>query len=392
MRGTGCSGGAFDFFEPLQSLDGYDVIETVARQPWVAAPQGRDDGHLLRRDQPAVHRPDAAAEPRRDHAALGDRQHADDALSGRHPQHRLRARLGQGARPRRQAGRSPTSGQPWAYQRIQEGDQTCKANQDLHPEAVDLIGEDPRQRPLRARRSPTRCRRSRSSTRSTCPVFMACQWTDEQTGGHCPTLAAHFTGTDRKWFTFTNGTHVDSLDPETFNRWYDFLELYVARAGADHQLGADPGRRAGDLPGGRWAITGRDAAARPDPACSRPTPRRSAAFEALPPIRVLFDNGAGGSQPGQPVPGLRALVPALPGPGHHRPLLVPRRATARSPTAARERRRRTRSPGTPHARPLTDFTGDTGAGDGRPVDRDAALPVDARTRPAARVVLRDRAR
>src|SRR4051812_1040775 len=36
MRGTGCSGGAFDFFEPLQSLDGYDVIEAVARQPWAA--------------------------------------------------------------------------------------------------------------------------------------------------------------------------------------------------------------------------------------------------------------------------------------------------------------------------------------------------------------------
>ncbi|HEY6472189.1 MAG TPA: CocE/NonD family hydrolase, partial [Acidimicrobiales bacterium] len=35
MRGTGCSGGAFDYFEPLQNLDGYDVIETVAHQPWV---------------------------------------------------------------------------------------------------------------------------------------------------------------------------------------------------------------------------------------------------------------------------------------------------------------------------------------------------------------------
>src|SRR5262245_56380367 len=34
MRGTGCSGGAFNYFEPLQGLDGYDVIETVARQPW----------------------------------------------------------------------------------------------------------------------------------------------------------------------------------------------------------------------------------------------------------------------------------------------------------------------------------------------------------------------
>src|SRR5947208_3407479 len=35
MRGTGCSGGAYDFFEPLQNLDGYDVVEAVARQPWV---------------------------------------------------------------------------------------------------------------------------------------------------------------------------------------------------------------------------------------------------------------------------------------------------------------------------------------------------------------------
>jgi uncharacterized protein len=33
--GTGCSGGAYDFPEPLQNLDGCDVIETVASQPWV---------------------------------------------------------------------------------------------------------------------------------------------------------------------------------------------------------------------------------------------------------------------------------------------------------------------------------------------------------------------
>ena len=35
MRGTGCSGGAFNFFEPLQNLDGYDIIQTIAHQPWV---------------------------------------------------------------------------------------------------------------------------------------------------------------------------------------------------------------------------------------------------------------------------------------------------------------------------------------------------------------------
>ena len=67
-------------------------------------PRSRDDGDLLRRHQPALHRADAAAGPRRDHAALGDRQHPDDALSGRHPQHRLRARMGEGARPRRRSG------------------------------------------------------------------------------------------------------------------------------------------------------------------------------------------------------------------------------------------------------------------------------------------------
>src|SRR3712207_9571411 len=42
------------------------------------------------------------------------------------------------------------------------------------------------------------------------PTFLACQWQDEQTGGHCPTLARQLTGTDKKWITFTNGTHVDS--------------------------------------------------------------------------------------------------------------------------------------------------------------------------------------
>jgi len=35
MRGTGCSGGAFDYYEAAAELDGYDVVETAARQPWV---------------------------------------------------------------------------------------------------------------------------------------------------------------------------------------------------------------------------------------------------------------------------------------------------------------------------------------------------------------------
>ena len=36
MRGTGCSGGAFDLFGYPSDYDAYDAIEIVAHQPWVA--------------------------------------------------------------------------------------------------------------------------------------------------------------------------------------------------------------------------------------------------------------------------------------------------------------------------------------------------------------------
>ena len=113
---------------------------------------------------------------------------------------------------------SPKGGQPWAYQRIQQGDKTCKANQVLHGEAANLMAKV---------RSNSHYRPSVADPASPdtfvhkikVPTFAACQWTDEQTGGHCADLASRFTGTRKKWFTFTNGTHIDSLDPETANRW-----------------------------------------------------------------------------------------------------------------------------------------------------------------------------
>ena len=35
MRGSGCSGGAFDLFDLPTTYDGYDAVEAVAAQPWV---------------------------------------------------------------------------------------------------------------------------------------------------------------------------------------------------------------------------------------------------------------------------------------------------------------------------------------------------------------------
>ena len=54
----------------------------------------------------------------------------------------------------------------------------------------------------------------------------------------------------------------------------------------------------------------------PDPIQLQPTYEGAlAAFESCKPVRVLFDNGAGGSAPGQPLPGLRALLLRIPHPG-----------------------------------------------------------------------------
>jgi uncharacterized protein len=359
MRGTGCSGGAYDFFEPLQNLDGYDVIETIARQPWVrhnkVGMMGISYGGISQMFTAQTQPPSLAA--------ISPLSVIDSTQTTLYPGGILNTGFAvEWAKERIHDAKpaSPDGGQPWAYKRIQEGDETCQANQVLHPEAVDLMAK------IRANDhyvpevadplDPTTF-----VNKVNVPVFLACQWTDEQTGGHCPTLAKHFTGTDRKWFTFTNGTHVDSLDPETFNRWCDFLALYVAKQ-APIQNCAATHPAAPIIYEAAMGVHG--VTMPPDPIQLQPTYRGALeAFEKLDSIRILFDNGAGGPQPGNPSPGFERSWPSFPIPG----------TTARSWYLANDGALRDRPTGRPgaesftwdaHARPLTNFHGDTGAGSG----------------------------
>jgi hypothetical protein len=194
---------------------------------------------------------------------------------------------------------SPTGGQPWALKRIREGDTTCKTNQVLHGEAPSVLAQ------IRANDYyvPSVADPLDPITfvhKIRVPVYLACQWTDEQTGAHCADLAQHFSGTRRKWFTFTNGVHGDSLDPDTFDRWYDFLELYVAHQ-APHLSPAFRTEVAPTLYQEAFHISG--VALPADPLDSETTYAGAlAAFQAYKPIRILFDNGAGSSVPGAPYP------------------------------------------------------------------------------------------
>jgi predicted acyl esterase len=302
MRGTGCSGGAFNFFEPLQSLDGYDVIETIAHQPWVrdhkVGMMGISYGGISQLFTAQTHPPSLEA--------ISPLSVLDATATTLYPGGILNTGFAVAWAKERQEQAKPAgphSGQAWAYNRIKQGDTACKDNQVLHGQAQDLLAT------IRANSHyrPEVADPLDPITfvhKINVPVFMACQFEDEQTGGHCPNLAAHFTGTKQKWFTFTNGAHIDSLDPETYNRWYDFLQLYVAHQ-APAQNAAVTAAAAPVIYQAAMGLPQDDVVTLPpDPIQTMPTYDAAlAAFEKLPSVRVLFDNGAGTSPTGQATAG-----------------------------------------------------------------------------------------
>jgi predicted acyl esterase len=357
MRGTGCSGGAYDFFEPLQNLDGYDVIETIARQPWVlhhkVGMMGISYGGISQLFTAQLDPPDLAA--------ISPLSVIDATQTTLYPGGLLNTGFAVSwalERIHDAMPAGPNAGQPWAYKRIQQGDQTCKENQDLHGEAANLLKKIHKNNHYVPKVADPLAPIT-FVNKIHVPTYLACQFTDEQTGGHCPTLAEHFTGTDRKWFTFTNGAHVDSLDPETFNRWCDFLSLYVAQEAP--MVNCAPTHLASPLIY-QVAMGINGVQMPPDPIQQQPTYQGAlSAFEALPSIRVLFDNGAGSSQPGAPLPAYEHSFPSFPIPG----------TTARTwymgPNGTLNDSRPTRRGANSftwnsNARPLTDHTGDPEAG------------------------------
>ncbi|HEY8763327.1 MAG TPA: CocE/NonD family hydrolase [Solirubrobacteraceae bacterium] len=356
MRGTGCSGGAFDYFEALQSLDGYDVIETVARQAWVlhhrVGMMGISYGGISQLFVAASDPPSLAA--------IAPLSVIDNTAATLYPGGILNSGFALSWAKDRVHDAKPasaTGGQAWALKRIQQGDLVCRANQALHGEAVDLLAKTHANSyyvpsvadPLSPVTFVDRIR---------VPTYLACQWTDEQTGGHCADLAQHFTGTSRRWFTFTNGTHIDSLDPATFNRWFDFLELFVARRAP--RLSPAAKAAAPTIYRAAMGVSGISLPA--DPIQSQPSYRTAlAAFERLRPVRILFDNGADSSTPLTPVPAFERSFPRFPVPGTHARSWYLAAGGRLSATVPRQLGRDAFT-WNPRARPLTDFTGDTASG------------------------------
>jgi predicted acyl esterase len=325
MRGTGCSGGSFDFFGYPSDYDAYDAIEIVAHQDWVAhhrvgmvgiSYSGLSQFPAAGTDPPGL----AAIAPmsptdalfstgypggiyNEGFAASWTEQRIDDAKPA--------ASFADGHLIRRSATPVKNVGQPWTYYEIdaelaasRTGTSTCLANQALHGQSEGVAGLTgpelvaPGSGP--GREASVFGRRSMVDWAGhiRVPVFLSGALQDEQTGPQWPALIDAIPKTTPVFANMVNGGHIDSADPQTISRWLEFLDIYVAG-----KVPTSPG------PLGALFLD-KFAAAASGISSQAPLPTirfteapnvatAEAEFAAQTPlVRVLFDNGAGAAGPG----------------------------------------------------------------------------------------------
>ncbi len=289
MRGTGCSGGAFDFFEYLQSLDGYDVVEAVAAQSW-----SNGDVGLVGISYPGISQLFVAqTQPPHLRAITPLSVIADTYRSTLYPGGILNSGFALGWAKDRVDGAKPAARQ-WARDLIGGGDTTCAANQKLRLQARDLLAEI---RPDRFYEEAGDSLAPRTFVdKINVPVYLSGQFQDEQTGGHFSTMVPDFTAAPELRVTLTNGTHVEPLGPEQMARLLEFVDFYVGH----RKPKVSPLLRAaiGTVYEGLFGYSG--ATLPPDRFDGYASYADAlAAYQAEPPVRVLWENGAGHA-PGEP--------------------------------------------------------------------------------------------
>jgi uncharacterized protein len=290
MRGTGCSGGAYDFFETLQLLDGYDIIETVAAQPWagkvgmvgISFP-GISQLFVAKTHPPhlaaitpiaVISGPDTTMNPG---GILNDGfavEWASNVLDRANPY-----------------------GHGWEQDMVDGGDTVCAENQLLHSQKLDIIQkafdhpfyEPEIYDPLTPRKFVGEI---------DVPVFTSGAWQDEQTGNHFPDLWTRFTNAPVVKYTAYNGAHPDGFTPSVLAEMKNFLDFYVT--GEIRPVSATVRSLAPTL---FREVFG--ALAPIPPERFSPTEdfeTQKAAYEAEPPVRILMESGGVPGREGAPIP------------------------------------------------------------------------------------------
>jgi predicted acyl esterase len=228
MRGTGCSGGAYDYFETLQVLDGYDIIEAIAAQPWVFSNKvgmaglsypGISQLFVAQTRPPGL----KAIAPLSVIAETSSSTLTPGGIFNNGFAFQWAENVVNGAQP---------YGQGWEQDQVdveyaESGSSICEENQQLHLQVVDAVGralENPYYEPeIVDPLNP-----SVFVGEIDVPIFLSGAWQDEQTGAHFATLLDKFSNSPVTRFITFNGLHADGYTPEVLAEWKTFLDIYVA--------------------------------------------------------------------------------------------------------------------------------------------------------------------
>ncbi len=291
MRGSGCSGGVFDVFNPAQMADGYDTIEIVARQPWV---KGAKVGMVGLSYSGISQLFTAATNPPHLAGITAQSVIADPWLQA-WPGGIFNSGFTQQWIKERNEAAAP-GGSSWVTRRIAAGDTVCAAHQPLRNQ---ILGFESLVHSLSSYTPSAAARDLRLLVRDIeAPVFLSGAFQDEQTGPQFTTMLDDFESTDVLRVNLWNGRHPDGYGPANLMRWFEFLELYVAdrvpvlppimRLGLPPVLADQFDLADVELEPDRFAGFGADLEA------------ARAAYQAEEPVRVLFESGAGANEVGEP--------------------------------------------------------------------------------------------
>ena len=293
MRGSGCSGGAFDLFDYPTTYDNYDAIETVAAQSWA---KGGKVG-MVGISFSGITQLFASGTSPPHLAAISPMSVTDDIYQGTgFPGGIFNSGFARSWITDRmnEAKPAPAGGQPYAKLLVKAGDKKCRRNQKLRLQTQDALAlqrANPYRTPsLFKQRAPGPWLK-----RNKVPTFLVGQFQDEQTSGHFPEAIKYLSKNRNVWITLQNGVHADSLGPDAITRWVEFLKLYVAN-------------EIPRVPQSVLALSGQlydflaDAGAKPVQqsrfANYTSVPAARAVFRRDPRLRLLMDNGAISQGPG----------------------------------------------------------------------------------------------
>ena len=294
MRGTGCSGGAFDLFGLPNTYDGYDAVQIVGSQPWVL----HHKVGLVGISFSGISQFFVAGTRPPDLAAIAPMSTTTTLYSTGFPGGMFNTGFAGSWLAQREATAqpSPTGGAQYAKKLIEDGTQQCLANQRLKLQkqtlSVLLQKGSHRTPELYNPRSDTLW-----ATRVDVPVFLSGALQDTETGPQWPAMIPALNDDPTVWVTMVNGVHIDSIGPGALTRWIEFLDLYVAD---------QPTNSSQDVVAGlssvlyKYIANGAPSEALPPLQYTGPTVTadRAAYAAANKRITVLFDNGGGTVGPG----------------------------------------------------------------------------------------------